>query len=167
MPRIDDLGLSSKQQGVPDETLQPLYDSAFDPADFLNNTLSVTSFPSSQQANSKDGRLRQIQEASSEIQTLLSKLNAHNSRCSNSLTQLTDEILRSGSRLAYEVEILRGDVNSLYHALTDTLQEDIQKFAVTRPADLLQSTGDDGHTKFGADWLNANGTETQDPDFIT
>lgn len=44
------------------------------------------------------------------------------------MTQLTDEILRSGSRLAYEVELLRGETLSLAEALTEGLQDDVTKF---------------------------------------
>lgn len=44
------------------------------------------------------------------------------------MTQLTDEILRSGSRLAYEVELLRGETLSLAEALTEGLQDDVVKF---------------------------------------
>jgi hypothetical protein len=58
----------------------------------------------------------------------LSQLNAHTTRLTNTLTQLTDDILRSGSRLAYEVELLRGETLSLTETLTDGLHEDIEKF---------------------------------------
>ncbi|KAI9879602.1 MAG: hypothetical protein M1823_006821, partial [Watsoniomyces obsoletus] len=69
-----------------------------------------------------------LQTTSSEVQSLLSKLNTHNIRASSELTSLTDEILRSGNRLAYEVEILRGDINSFYELLTETLKDDIRHF---------------------------------------
>jgi hypothetical protein len=49
-------------------------------------------------------------------------------RLTTTLTQLTDEILRSGSRLAYEVEVLRGETLGLSEALTEGLQEDVVKF---------------------------------------
>lgn len=59
---------------------------------------------------------------------MLSQLNAHTTRLTNTLTQLTDDILRSGSRLAYEVELLRGETLSLAETLTEGLQDDVTKF---------------------------------------
>ena len=110
-----------------DETLAPLSQVHFDPVDYLNGALPNLSL-STQGQSSKATRSAQMQTASSEVQTLLSKLNTHNIRCSSELTSLTDEILRSGNRLAYEVEILRGDINNFYDLLTDTLKDDIRHF---------------------------------------
>jgi hypothetical protein len=76
-----------------------------------------------------------LAELSAQAQTQLSQLNAHTTRLTNTLTQLTDDILRSGSRLAYEVELLRGETLSLSEALTDGLHNDIVKFV---PGGLLQ-----------------------------
>jgi hypothetical protein len=59
---------------------------------------------------------------------MLSQLSAHTTRLTTTLTQLTDEILRSGSRLAYEVEVLRGETLGLSEALTEGLQDDVAKF---------------------------------------
>jgi len=47
------------------------------------------------------------------------------------LTQLTDDIIRGGSRLAYDVEILRGETVGLSETLQDTLKDDISKFTAT------------------------------------
>lgn len=69
-----------------------------------------------------------LAELSAEAQTTLSQLNAHTTRLTNTLTQLTDDILRSGGRLAYEVELLRGETLSLAESLTDGLHDDIEKF---------------------------------------
>jgi hypothetical protein len=44
------------------------------------------------------------------------------------LTQITDEILRGGGRLAYEVEVLRGEAVGLSDTLTEALHDDIRKF---------------------------------------
>ena len=55
-------------------------------------------------------------------------MNVQNIRFAGTLSQLTDEILRSGGRLVYEVEILRGDANTLHESLTEILNEDIQSF---------------------------------------
>ncbi|EGO56600.1 hypothetical protein NEUTE1DRAFT_65269 [Neurospora tetrasperma FGSC 2508] len=69
-----------------------------------------------------------LSEVSLQAQSVLSQLNAHTTRLTNTLTQLTDDILRSGSRLAYEVELLRGETLSLAETLTEGLQEDVAKF---------------------------------------
>ena len=105
-----------------DSTLSKLQATSFNPIDFLNDVLPPV--------NPKAPKGQQIQEASNQVQSLVGKLNAYNVRYTNNLTQLTDDILRSGSRLAYEVEILRGDANGLHEALTDTLQDEIQKLVV-------------------------------------
>ena len=110
-----------------DSHLAPLNHPQFDAVEYLNDTLPSLTL-STQNQPSKASRSSQIQTASSDTQTLVSKLNTHNIRSSSELTTLTDEILRSGNRLAYEVEILRGDINSFYEVLTDTLKEDISQF---------------------------------------
>ena len=132
--RLEGIDRSSEMQ-LPvvtvDSTLQKIQDLSFDPVTFLNNNLG--SFPSSsgQQSAMKSPKTTQMQETSSYVQGLISKLNGYHVRYSNTLTQLTDEILRSGSRLAYEVEILRGDANGLYDALINTLQDDIQRLVIS------------------------------------
>ena len=92
----------------------------FDAADYLNEVLIAD-------ASSNSSR-RYIQESSSELQSLLAKLSAHNITASDELTQITDDILRSGSRLAYQVEILRGDANGLYDLIDNGLKSDIELF---------------------------------------
>ena len=108
-----------------DKALRPFLVPSFDPADFLNATLpSWTPSPLQRpQSNSVS-----LIELTTQTQTLLSQLNAQISRLSHTLTQLTDDILRSGGRLAYEVEVLHGDTSSLSDALTEGLRDDIQKF---------------------------------------
>jgi len=69
-----------------------------------------------------------LSELSIQAQSVISQLNAHTTRLTNTLTQLTDDILRSGSRLAYQVELLRGETLSLAETLTEGLHEDIEKF---------------------------------------
>ncbi len=110
-----------------DPILEKLLNDDFNAVDFLNTALPPLSL-SGQTSTHSEARALQLQDAFTEIQKLLSRLNAHNIRSSNLLTQITDEILRSGSRLAYEVEILRGDVNSLHTTLTESLQDDIRRF---------------------------------------
>lgn len=110
-----------------DPVLLPLSNARFDAVDYLNDVLPAITL-TTQSQSSKITRTSQLQAASNELQTSLSKINAHNIRTSSDLTVLTDEILRSGNRLAYEVEILRGDVNGFYDVLTDGLKDDIQLF---------------------------------------
>ncbi|CRJ95585.1 hypothetical protein BN1708_002038 [Verticillium longisporum] len=114
-----------KSSHVEDSFLQDFLDPSFDPAVFLNTTL-----PSLQHGSTSKGTDRAVPLAdlSNETQTLLSQLNAHTARLSTTLTQLTDDILRSGSRLAYQVELLRGETLSFAETMNETLQPDIQKF---------------------------------------
>lgn len=142
-----------------DPVLAPLASARFSAVDYLNEVLTPINL-SSQTSSSKTNRTSQLQSASSDIQALLSKLNTHNIRSSSELTSLTDEILRSGSRLAYEVELLRGDVNSFYDVLTDALKEDIQHFVREEIASLQ---GDNGEQ--AAQPVEAN--KTDDPAFIS
>ncbi|KAI0466372.1 hypothetical protein F4859DRAFT_507458 [Xylaria cf. heliscus] len=117
--------LEPKSAHVSDPFLQSFLGPSFSAADYLNSTLpSLQTSP----RNSNDPSLVPLSELSTQAQTQLSQLNAHTTRLTNTLTQLTDEILRSGSRLAYEVELLRGEALSLSEALTDTLHDDVVKF---------------------------------------
>lgn len=104
-----------------------LKQSQFDPIDFLNDTFPALNL-SSQTQTQKASRPTQIQSASADTLNLLSTLNTYNIRSSSELTSLTDEIIRSGNRLAYEVEVLRGDVNGLHELLSESLRQDIKLF---------------------------------------
>lgn len=110
--------LSSTRVQNGEDALKPFLAANFDPAHFLNSTLPVWSASSP----------TSLAEISAQAQTLTSQLNAQLSRMTNTLTQLTDDILRSGGRLAYEVEMLRGDTATLADVLTGALSNDIQKF---------------------------------------
>lgn len=103
-------------------------DSDFDPADFLNASLSPLTVASSQPNASRTQGSVPLTELSAQVQSLLSQINSQNIRFSGTLSQLTDEILRSGGRLAYEVEVLRGETISLSETLTEVLRDDISKF---------------------------------------
>lgn len=94
----------------------------FDAADYLNATLNPK---------------LNLPELSSQTQNLLSQLNAQTSRLTAVLTQLTDDILRSGARLAYEVDLLRGEAIGLSEALNEGLQNDIALFVpeTTQPTE--------------------------------
>lgn len=103
-------------------------DPNFDPADFLNESLSPLTVASLQPNASRVPGAVPLTELSSQVQTLLSQISAQNVRLSSTLSQLSDEILRSGGRLAYEVEVLRGETIGLSETLTDVLRDDISKF---------------------------------------
>lgn len=116
--------LEPKSAHLADPFLQSFLSPTFSPADYLNSTL-----PSLQTSSrNNDPSSVPLTELSAQTQTQLSQLNAHTTRLTNALTQLTDDILRSGSRLAYEVELLRGETLGLSEALMDTLHDDIVKF---------------------------------------
>ncbi|KAI9648682.1 hypothetical protein NHQ30_003320 [Ciborinia camelliae] len=114
-----------KSTHIADPALQSFLNPSFDPADYLNSAL-----PSLQSSNTSSSSRNSVSlaELSTQTQTLLSHLSAHTTRLTTTLTQLTDEILRSGSRLAYEVEVLRGETLGLSEALTEVLQDDVTKF---------------------------------------
>lgn len=117
--------IQAKSTHLADPALQPFLNPSFDPADYLNSTL-----PSLQSLNTPSPSRNGVPlaELSTQTQTLLSHLSAHTTRLTTTLTQLTDEILRSGSRLAYEVEVLRGETLGLSEALTEGLHDDVAKF---------------------------------------
>ncbi|KAM5355624.1 hypothetical protein ACJ41O_002270 [Fusarium nematophilum] len=175
--------IQPKSTHTSDEFLQDFLDPTFDPAQFLNSTLPPL------QQRSVPGRSGSdvappLAELSTQAQTLISQLNAQTSRLSNTLTQLTDDILRSGSRLAYEVELLRGETLSLQETMNETLQDDIKKFvpeglqdatearsnaaaatkeerstAPSTPANVGNGTGTSTGTSTGS-------TNVEDPEFI-
>ena len=117
----------SKSPHVSDPLLQPFVSSTFSPTDYLNQTLPPLHIPSTSHPTKLPQSLS-LGELATQTQTHITQLSAQTSRLSDTLTQLTDDILRSGSRLAYEVEVLRGEANSLSEALTDGLNGDIAKF---------------------------------------
>ena len=130
MPSIGGGDIESQAQS--DRFSTAFTDPNLDPVQYLNAAVPrlTLSAAASQPGSSS------LNEVSSATQNLLSQVGAHNSQLSATLTQLTDEILRSGSRLAYEVEILRGDTIGLSDALTDTLQDEIALFEDKAPLKL-------------------------------
>ncbi|KAF0330880.1 C4-dicarboxylate transporter/malic acid transporter [Colletotrichum asianum] len=130
--------IEPKSSHVADDFLQDFLDPSFDPAAYLNASLPPLQ-PSGHHASRNGGQTVPLADLSNEAQTLLSQLNVHTTRLSGTLTQLTDDILRSGSRLAYEVELLRGETLSLAETMNDTLQDDIKKFV---PGGLSEATKD-------------------------
>ncbi|CAJ2511660.1 Uu.00g072850.m01.CDS01 [Anthostomella pinea] len=117
--------IQPKSSHVADPFLQSFLAPSFDPAQYLN--ASLPPLQTSSTTRSQDGSVP-LADLSAQAQTQLSQLNVHTTRLTNTLTQLTDDILRSGSRLAYEVELLRGETLSLSESLSEGLHEEIVKF---------------------------------------
>ncbi|KAI2632102.1 hypothetical protein GGR54DRAFT_18083 [Hypoxylon sp. NC1633] len=113
---------------IADPFLQSFLAPSFDPAEYLNATLPPLQNAVSSSSSRTSDDVVPLADLSTQAQTQLSQLNAHTTRLTNTLTQLTDDILRSGSRLAYEVELLRGETLSLSETLSDGLHEEIVKF---------------------------------------
>ncbi|KAL9050296.1 MAG: hypothetical protein Q9162_006715 [Coniocarpon cinnabarinum] len=114
-----------------DKALRPFLAPTFDPADYLNATLPAwtpSSRPLASAASLNSTQASSLTDLTTQTQTLLSQLSAQLTRLSAQLTKFTDEILRSGGRLAYEVEILRGETGSLSDVLVDGLAEDLSRF---------------------------------------
>jgi hypothetical protein len=128
--------IEPKPSYLSDDSLRPFIQPTFDPADFLNSVLPPLHL-ASHSAVSRQANALSLADLSSQTQSLLSQLNAHAARLTNVLTQLTDEILRSGGRLAYEVDVLRGETINLSESLNDTLNPDIKLFL---PAGLSTTT---------------------------
>lgn len=109
-----------------DATLQPFLQPDFDPATYLNTTLPTLTTATN--LNRQQSHTANVVTLSAETQSLLTQLSAQTSRLSTSLTQMTDEIIRSGGRLAYEVELLRGEAIGLTDALESGLKDDLEVF---------------------------------------
>ncbi|KAH8178351.1 hypothetical protein LIA77_03433 [Sarocladium implicatum] len=118
-----------KSSHTSDDFLSPFLQPTFEPSAFLNASLPPLQSQQQRTTTNASGQDSvPLSELSAQAQTLLSQLNAHTTRLSSTLTQLTDDILRSGSRLAYEVELLRGETLNLSETMSETLKDDITKF---------------------------------------
>jgi hypothetical protein len=124
-----------------DAIVQPFLHPDFDPVDYLNTTLPTLA-PSS--SLPRGGRAVPLPEVSSHLQTLLAQLSAQTLRLSGSLTQLTDDIIRSGSRLEYEVEVLRGETLGLTDTLSNGLQKDIELFVPSKKEEVAAAAAERG-----------------------
>ncbi|KAJ5155026.1 uncharacterized protein N7500_010465 [Penicillium coprophilum] len=146
-------------------------DPNFDPADFLNDTLSPLTVASSQPNASRAPGSVPLTELSTQVQSLLSQISAQNLRLSSTLSQLTDEILRSGGRLAYEVEVLRGETIGLSETLTEVLRDDIAKFVPERsPEDRRKTEAEEDAPKEDESAASPDEKNTPaptDPEYIT
>lgn len=159
--------IEPKSSHTADEFLRDFLNPSFDPAAYLNATLP----PLAQKPVAASGGSEAVplSELSAQAQTLLSQLNAQTTRLSNTLTQLTDDILRSGSRLAYEVELLRGETLTLSETMNETLQEDIKKFVPggLPPQDSAAkaTNGEDDHATAPSGG-SATAGDAEDPEYI-
>ena len=135
--------IDPKSAHTADPFLQGFLSPAFDPAEHLNAALPPLQGSSSSLRASSPGRASApLAQLSSEAQELLTQLNAHTTRLASTLTQLTDDILRSGSRLAYEVELLRGETLGLAESLAEgPLRDDLERFAGPAGAQQQQLDG--------------------------
>ena len=124
---------------VSDPQLHAFLQPGFTAADYLNAALPALSLSLSRAAPPKasggaapaSSSPASLAELSAHTQQHLAQLHAHTARLTAALTQLTGDILRSGGRLAYEVEVLRGEAVGLAEALTDArgpLRADVDKF---------------------------------------
>jgi len=119
--------VESTPHHLTDSILQPFLQRDFDPADYLN-----TALPTLAVSTTRPTHLAvPLSELNSQLQALLIQLNAQTTRLSNTLNQLTDEIIRSGARLAYEVEVLHGETTGLADTLENELKEDIGLFVAS------------------------------------
>ncbi|KAK8188157.1 uncharacterized protein BKA78DRAFT_320406 [Phyllosticta capitalensis] len=165
------LTVEPKSSHVSDPSLLPFIQPHFDPADHLNAVL-----PSLSTSRSRNGSDVPLSELSVQTQTLLSQLNAQTTRLSAVLTQMTDDILRSGARLAYEVEVLRGETAGLSEALTDGLRRDVEKFVpggvkIEAPSSALPPSDkpDESTTRpstAGADALQTSSRINAEPEYL-
>ncbi|KHJ32281.1 hypothetical protein EV44_g2031 [Erysiphe necator] len=113
---------------VADPFLQSFLSSTFDPAEYLNFNLPSLDCANTSHSN-KSGT--PINELFPVAQNLVSQVSANSARLTSILTQLTDEILRSGNRLTYEVEILRENTLNISEALAGVLRNDLARFVPT------------------------------------
>ncbi|KAI9801474.1 MAG: hypothetical protein M1833_002706 [Piccolia ochrophora] len=120
--------IAAKSTYVADPALQPFLDPSFDSATYLNSVLPYLSIPTTSQTSRSVPNSASLSDLNSQFQTLLSQLSANTARLTNTLTTLTDEILRSGSRLTYEVEVLRGETMGLSETLAEGLVDEVGVF---------------------------------------
>lgn len=134
----------------------------FDPAEYLNETLPPLTLAATQPNASRAPGSVSLAELSTQVQGVVSQVNAQNVRHSGTLTQLTDEILRGGGRLAYKVEVLRGEVVGLVDGLGEGLRGDVGRFV----ADDGQQQEQQQDGKEDKEEM-MEGKEVRDPEYIT
>jgi len=117
-----------KSSHAADPFLHDFLSSSFDAAEYWNATLPPLQAAGGAAGAAAAAAAVPLADLAAQAQTTVSRLDAHTTRLAAALTQLTDDILRSGSRLAYEVELLRGETLSCAEALGDGLHDDIARF---------------------------------------
>lgn len=120
------LAFQPKSQHTSDEFLQAFLNPSFDPISYINANLPPLAQKSPVPTSNPNAV--PLAELATQSQTLLTQLDAHTTRLSDTLTQITDDILRSGSRMSYEVEMMRGEALSLEELLFEKLAEEIKLF---------------------------------------
>lgn len=120
------LAFQPKSQHTSDEFLQDFLNPSFDPISYINANLPPLAQKSPVPTSNPNAV--PLAELATQSQTLLTQLDAHTTRLSDTLTQITDDILRSGSRMSYEVEMMRGEALSLEELLFEKLAEEIKLF---------------------------------------
>jgi hypothetical protein len=144
--------VQARSQHVADPFLQDFLAPSFDAAAYLNASLPPLQTSSRSSGQGAGQTAVPLSELSTQAQSMLSQLNAHTTRLTNTLTELTNDILRSGGRLAYEVELLRGETLGLAETLSEGLEDDIAKFVpggikdtVTEPRTTAEGHGTSSH----------------------
>ncbi|KAL7272523.1 hypothetical protein RUND412_004665 [Rhizina undulata] len=121
---------SSSSALLSDPILAPFLSSNFSASTYINSSLPpLLPPPTLSSAKSSKPGAETLSALSSKATTLLSTLDLHTQRLIAHLQTLTDEILRVGPRLGYEVDLLRGDVIGLGETLEVTLVSDIARFS--------------------------------------
>ncbi|UKZ64573.1 uncharacterized protein TrAtP1_005787 [Trichoderma atroviride] len=120
------LAFQPNSQHTSDEFLQAFLNPSFDPISYINANLPPLAQKSPVPTSNPNAV--PLAELATQSQTLLTQLDAHTTRLSDTLTQITDDILRSGSRMSYEVEMMRGEALSLEELLFEKLAEEIKLF---------------------------------------
>ncbi|KAG8528279.1 uncharacterized protein KY384_007196 [Bacidia gigantensis] len=112
-----------------DSHLRPFLTPSFSPTDYLNTHLPYLPSTTSPTPSKPLQSQQSLTSLASQTQSHISALSAQQTRLSAVLTDLTDDILRTSSRLAYEVELLRGEAVSLAETLSaqSPLNESIKK----------------------------------------
>lgn len=102
-----------------DPLLQPFLSPTFSPIAYLNSTLPPfpPSKPSQTASTSRPPPLN-LSALTTQTQSQIAALSARTATFTDTLTALTDDILRCSSRLTYEVELLRGEAVGLVEAMT-------------------------------------------------
>lgn len=170
---------SSNLNPSSDSQKTPFNDPTFDPAEYINNALPPLTLAGTQPNASRAPGSIPLPELSTQVQSLVAAVNAQNVRHAGTLTQLTDEILRGGGRLAYEVEVLRGETVGLGDILLHGgggagsggagngeggIGEDIRRFVpggtATTASTVDETTEEPGESR------NEKEDREEDPDYI-